>query len=169
MTSKKALLVIDMQEICVGKKHAQTFRYDCETLIDNVNGIIEQNQGNTIVYILNLMKKNLINRFAPVQVYENTPESALAGGLKIASENKFVKYKGDAFSNPELDKFLKANGIDTIEVVGVDGGGCVPMTALGAIKNGYKVIVNTNGIGTSFVKRKEKYDIKLKQLGAEFR
>lgn len=167
----KALLVIDMQEICVGNNHAKNFKYDCERLIESVNGIIEHNHNadNTVVYILNIMKKNLINKFAPFQVYDNSPESALVNGLKIVSDNKFVKYKGDAFSNPDLDKFLKANSIDTVEVVGVDGGACIPMTALGAVRNGYKVIVNTNGIGTTFIKRKEKYDIKLKQLDVEFR
>ena len=55
-----------------------------------------------------------------------------------------------------------------VEVVGVDGGGCVALTALGAIKEGYKVIVNENAIGTMFVKNKNKYFKQLKDLGAEF-
>ena len=44
------------------------------------------------------------------------------------------------------------------------------MTALGAIKTGYNVIVNTNAIGTSTIlnKNKEKYFKKLRQQGAEF-
>ncbi len=91
--------------------------------------------------------------------------------MKIVSDNKFVKYEGNAFSNLEFGRFLKDNHIDTVKVTGIDVGACVPMTAPGAIKNGYKVIVNNNGIGTFnlYKKKKEKYDIKLKQLGAEFR
>lgn len=34
--------------------------------------------------------------------------------------------------------FLKEEGITEIEVIGVDGGGCVSLTALGAIDNGYR-------------------------------
>ena len=70
-----------------------------------------------------------------------------------------------------MDKFLKEKDIDAVEVVGIDGGACVPMTALGAIENGYKVIVNSKGIGTFKlrVKQKNKLEKKLKELGAEFK
>ena len=50
--------------------------------------------------------------------------------------------------------------------IGVDGGGCVPLTALGAIKAGYKVIVNETAIGTKFVKNQNKQFKRLKKLGA---
>lgn len=40
------------------------------------------------------------------------------------------------------------------------------LTALGAIKAGYKVTINTNAIGTMFHKRASKYNEKLKKLGA---
>ncbi len=36
-------------------------------------------------------------------------------------------------------------------MIGVDGGGCVALTALGAIKEGYKVIVNENSFGTLLI------------------
>jgi nicotinamidase-related amidase len=78
------------------------------------------------------------------------------------------KYKGDAFSNSELVNILKAKNVNEIEIVGVDGGGCVSLTAIGAIKAGYKVIVNTNAIGTMYEKNKRKYFKKLMALGAEF-
>ena len=57
--------------------------------------------------------------------------------------------------------------IECVEVVGVDGGACVSLTALGAIDAGYKVIVNETGIGTMFRKKKDKYFEKLRQAGAE--
>ena len=55
-----------------------------------------------------------------------------------------------------------------VEGVGVDGGACVALTALGAIKNGYKVIVNEAAIGTMYKKNKNKYFKKLYEAGAEF-
>lgn len=62
---------------------------------------------------------------------------------------------GKAFSNPKLNEFLKEHLIECVEVVGVDGGGCVALTALGAIKEGYSVIVNETAIGTMFKKIKK--------------
>ena len=52
--------------------------------------------------------------------------------------------------------------------MGVDGGGCVALTALGAIKEGYSVIVNEKAIGTMFDKNKEKYFKKLREADVKF-
>lgn len=164
----KALMVIDMQNVCVGDDHAKLFQYDNQKIIDNANRVITDNAGNLVIYIKNFMKKNLINTLAPFHAYEGTSEVELVSGLQIVSDHIFLKYKGNAFSNSALDKFLKKNDVDTIEIIGVDGGGCVALTALGAIKNGYHVIVNTQAIGTMFQKNKEKYFRKLKEQGAEF-
>ena len=165
---KKALLVIDMQNVCVGRNHADLFQYDHDELLKAVNQVIEDNSGNTVIYIKNIMKRNLINKLAPFQAYEGTQEVELVSGLKLVSEFVFEKYKGDAFSNPRLNEFLANRQIDTVEVIGVDGGGCVSLTALGAIKKGYKVLVNENAIGTVFEKNRDKYYQKLRRLGADF-
>lgn len=164
----KALFVIDMQNVCVGENHAKFFTYDNKHLLEAVNKAIDANKNNLVIYIRNIMKKNLISKLAPFQAYENSLEVELVKGLNIASNNVFDKYTGDAFSNKQLIEFLVKNEVDEIEVVGVDGGGCVAMTAIGAIKNGYKVTVNTSAIGTMFDKKKEKYFEKLKEDGARF-
>ena len=54
-----------------------------------------------------------------------------------------------------------------MEIVGVDGGGCVALTALGAIKEGYSVILNESAIGTMFNKNTEKYFKKLREADAK--
>lgn len=165
---KKALLVIDMQNICVGENHAAYFKYNNVALIEAVNRVIDTNKENMVIYIKNVMKKNLLNKFAPFHAYEGTGEVELVNNLQMVSENIFIKYEGNAFSNPALNGFLKRSGIECVEVVGVDGGGCVALTALGAVKEGYKVIVNENAIGTMFAKKRNKYFKKLKDAGAEF-
>lgn len=165
---KKALLVIDMQNVCVGEGHAAYFKYDNQALIGKVNQVIDGNEDNMVIYIKNVMKKNLLNRFAPFQAYEGTKEVEFVDKLHIVSDKVFVKYKGDAFSNPELDTFLKGHEIQCIEVIGVDGGGCVALTALGAVRHGYKVIVNEPAIGTMFDKKRDRYFEKLRKEGAEF-
>ncbi len=165
---KKALLVVDMQNVCVGEKHAPFFKYSNKNLISEVNKVIDANENNLVVYIKNVMKRNLINKFAPFHAYEGTEEIELVKDLHIVSDNVYIKYMGDAFTNSELDTLLKEHDIEYVEVVGVDGGGCVALTALGAIKNGYKVIVNEAAIGTMFDKNRDKYFKKLRDAGAEF-
>lgn len=41
---KKALLVIDMQNVCVGEKHAAYFKYNNRELIRKGNKIIDANE-----------------------------------------------------------------------------------------------------------------------------
>lgn len=163
---KKAILVIDMQNICVGKNHAACFNYSGQ-LVESVNEIIHNNQGHDIIYIRNIMKHNFINKFAPFKAYEGTKEIELTDCLKVVTDKVFDKYKADAFSNKKLDEYLKNHDIDTVEVIGVDGGGCVAQTALGAVKNGYQVIVNTKGIGTMFHKKQAQYFELLRKKGAQ--
>ncbi len=165
---KKALLVIDMQNVCVGEKHAKYFKYDNEALIKSVNEVIDSYEGNIVVYIKNVMKKNLISKLAPFQAYEGTKEVELVSNLHVVSDYIIKKYEGNAFSNPKLNEFLKEHNIECVEIVGVDGGGCVALTALGAIKEGYSVIVNESATGTMFHKNKEKYFKKLRDADARF-
>lgn len=165
---KKALLVVDMQNICVGEKHSDYFKYNNHSLIEKVNNAIESNQDSIVIYIKNVMKRNLLNKFAPFQAYEGTEEVELVKNLNIVSDNVFTKCRGNAFSNGEFVSFLKEQEVECVEVVGVDGGGCVALTALGAVKEGYKVIVNETAIGTMFHKNKTKYFRKLEESGAVF-
>lgn len=163
---KKVLFVIDMQEITIGKNHAEYFKYDIG-LLSSVNQIIDENKNGNVVYIRNIMKKNLLNKFAPFHAYEGSKEIELVSGLHIVSDNIFDKYTGDAFSNKKLCEYLKANNISEVEVVGVDGGGCVALTALGAVQNRYNVIVNTKAIGTMMERKKNRYFEKLRRLGVK--
>ena len=161
----KALLVVDMQEATVGENHAKMFDYS-KDLLDKVNEAIVSTDAEVVVYIKNLMKNNLINKLAPVKCFEGTKEAELVNGLEIVSNHVYVKYEGNAFSNAKLEEFLQSEGIQEIEVIGVDGGGCVSLTALGAIDNGYKVTLNTTCIGTVFKKQRDKYYKKLREKGA---
>lgn len=92
---------------------------------------------------------HILNKLAPFQAYEGTEEVELVSNLHVISEHVFTKYEGNAFTNKKLNDLLKDHNIEYVEVIGVDGGGCVALTALGAIKEGYSVIVNESAIGTS--------------------
>lgn len=157
-----------MQNVCVGNNHAAYFKYNNKELVQNVNEVIDTNKDSMVIYIKNVMKKNIINKFAPFHAYEGTEEVELVNNLQIVSDYVFTKYEGNAFTNSAFNEFLKKSDIECVEVIGVDGGGCVALTALGAIKEGYKVIVNEKAVGTMFIKAKNKYFKQLKDAGAEF-
>ena len=50
-----------MQNVCVGEKHARFFQYNNSDLLHEVNKVIDANENNLVIYIKNVMKKNLIN------------------------------------------------------------------------------------------------------------
>ena len=90
---KKALLVIDMQNVCVGNNHAAYFKYNNKELVQNVNEVIDTNKDSIVIYIKNVMKKNIINKFAPFHAYEGTEEVELVNNLQIVSDYVFTKYE----------------------------------------------------------------------------
>lgn len=107
----KALLVIDMQEAYVGSGARRILKYDKPALLRAVNDVIDARSGEgcMVVYVRNVTKRSLIKRLALFKVYEGTPESELVEGLHVVSDHVFVKYVGDAFSNPELRVFSSKN------------------------------------------------------------
>lgn len=88
--------------------------------------------------------------------------------MSFSSDMLIEKYKGNAFTNPELNKLLQQKNCDEVQIVGVDGGGCVAHTAFGALENGYKVTIHKVAIGTMFIKKSEKYNRQLLDKGVKF-
>jgi len=164
----KALLVIDMQRLLVGKDHAKIFKYDNETLLRNANRRIAGYPPENVYYILNIMKRNLINRLAPAQVYDGDPAAELADELSVVSTNVYKKFAGNAFTNPDLAAKLRASGITELDIIGVDGCGCVPRTAEGALREGFAVHVLSGAVATMSPKRAAKQRARITALGAEY-
>lgn len=61
----------------------------------------------------------------------------------------FAKASPSAFSNPDLDKFLRTNDVKTLYVLGVFAEGCVRSTVLNALKRGYQVVVDENAVASN--------------------
>ena len=162
---KTALLVMDLQEIVVGEKPLFVFHYK-KDLLDQANKLIEQAHGKTVVYIRMVMRDNFVCRISPIRYRAQDPKAQLAKNLKIVSDHVFDKYKGDAFSNPELDKFLKKQGIEQLEIFGVDGSGCVYHTVKGALKHGYKVKLITEATDSTSRRMMARKIKELEKLGA---
>lgn len=165
---KKVLLVVDMQTAYISEKRPSFFTYDVTSLISAVNERISQYDKQDVIYIKHLIKNNFINRLAPCKVFEGTEDAQVAKEINVVSDQVFTKYKGDAFSNAALDKKLKEMGAEVVEVVGIDGGGCAALTAIGAIKHGYRVIYNTKAVGTMLKAMAVRLNKRLREMGAEF-
>ena len=72
-----------MQNVCVGETHATFFKYNNIDLIQAVNGVIDANKDNIVIYIKNVMRKNLLNKFALFHAYEGTKDVELVNNLQI--------------------------------------------------------------------------------------
>lgn len=145
-----SIIVIDMQQTYFSKGW-----YD-HGLIAKINHRIDEvlAAGGQVIYVKNVAKHN------------GEPYiSDFVEGLKIVGNNIFLKHAADAFTNSELDAFLKAQGVTSIEVVGIDGNVCVYKTALGARKAGYEVRYNMDCIGTKGKEIKEKALLGLQEAG----
>jgi nicotinamidase-related amidase len=63
----KVLLIVDMQEIYVGKeRNKKIFRYEAEQLIDRINERIKEYDAKNVFYILNVFKNTWLKRLVPV-------------------------------------------------------------------------------------------------------
>ncbi len=153
-----ALLVIDIQEDYTGPQARKRYR-DGDRIVAASNALLARarERGLVIVYIEN--------------VFDNPIMSALSGGMnapgapgtemdrrlvKVQGARTFTKNRSDAFSNVELDAYLKASQVDHVLITGLDGAYCVSATAHGALNRGYKVTLFPEGIATESSKSIEK-------------
>lgn len=73
--------------------------------------------------------------------------------MKIASENIFIKSKGNALTSEAFSAFISANNIKEFYVAGADGVAYVKSTCYNMAKSGYTVRVLSDCI-TSYDKSK---------------
>lgn len=147
---QRALLVIDVQEDYTGPNARKPFR-DGPTLVATSNRLLERSEalGLKVVFIRN--------------EFSNPLAAALAGGLNAAGAPgtrmdarlfrapgavEFPKDRSDAFSNADLDAYLRKNEVKDVVVVGLDGAYCVNATVGGARNRGYGVTVISDGVAT---------------------
>ncbi|HWA92421.1 MAG TPA: cysteine hydrolase family protein [Rhizomicrobium sp.] len=62
-----------------------------------------------------------------------------------AGEDVTVKHRGSAFHGTDFDAKLKAAGIDTLVVCGMQSEYCVDSAVRGAVERGYKVVLVGDG------------------------
>ncbi len=137
----KALVVIDIQND-ITKNYKE--------IIGNINSAIDWAVDNNIhiVYIKHNNLTPLTRTFKP-----DTRGAELVSDMKIASENIFVKSKGNALTSESFADFIEENEIKEFYIAGADAVACVKSTCYNMAKKGYKVHVLSDCI-TSYDKKK---------------
>lgn len=137
----KALVVIDIQND-ITKNYKE--------IIGNINSAVDWAVANNI-HIVYIKHNNLsagTRTFKP-----DTRGAELVDDMKIASDNIFVKSKGNALTSEGFAAFINENGIREFYVAGADAVACVKSTCYNMAKSGYKVHVLSDCI-TSYDKKK---------------
>ncbi|MCE7072583.1 cysteine hydrolase [Dyadobacter sp. CY327] len=168
---RKALLVIDVQEDFTGPQARLPVNVvQGKKMITNINLIVElaRDLNFTVIYIGNEFNKydllNIFHRFAAIR---DTPGAALDKRLEIVSPYYFSKSKDDAFSNPDLLSFLKAQGIHTVVLTGVFAEGCIWATLKGAQHYGFFTEVAVDAIAAKTDRKLGKMLKKYVESGAK--
>lgn len=166
--SKKALLVIDIQEDYTGITAKPPFPYkNSEQLISTVNKLIDEASKKNIpvIYIRqefdSLIGKTISKLFGHGTAIKGNLGTEIDKRINIISDYIFTKSMPDAFTNTKLELLLDELKINEVYLVGLDAAACVYFTAKGALKHGYKVSIIKEGIA---LLAEKKWDSLLKKF-----
>lgn len=153
----KALLVIDVQSDFTGPRAKYPFPPGKgDGLIAAANRMSQKarEHGVPVVYIrhefdgvLGRLYARLLLRGAAIK---GSPGTELDPRLTQVSDHCFTKNETNAFSNPQLDAFLRQQQVRELYLAGLDGFFCVNKTAKGGLDRGYRVTFITDAIITNF-------------------
>ena len=134
-------------------------------LLPAVNSVIENTVHDKIIYV-KAIHRALTLSFKRISV-DTLPDLKLDSRLLMVNDNVFEKSKGDAFSNDKLVEFLSLHNAKEIIIVGLMAEHCLYDTALGAIKNDFKVYIIPEAIIGESEESKTKAINKLIKKGVE--
>ncbi len=146
----RALLVVDIQEDYTGPEARKPYR-DGARILEASNRLLAQAEARKmpVAYVQNVVDNPLIRRLIGNVNAPGQPGTAMDRRLKrLAGAPTFPKKRPDAFSNPDLDAFLRQNQVDEVVIVGLDAAYCINATIQGALNRGYRVTVVPEGIAT---------------------
>lgn len=154
--TKKALIVIDMQNDYLWEKRKPMFSYDTAALTAAVNRSVESfaSQGADIIYVAQVFPNIVTNRLFIGFSIKNTEGAELYKGLDVVSELYFEKNLSNTFTAKKFREHMEKAAYDEIYLCGLDLCGCVGKTALGAAKVCRSTAVIRESTGTRFCEKK---------------
>ncbi len=169
--TKRALVVIDMQNDYLWKDRKPMFSYNTDELVTSVNKAIAdyQSRGYDILYIEQVFPNIITNKWFIGFSIKGTPGAKLYDGLDVVSDLVFEKNLPDTFTSSTFRDHMKKEGYSELVLCGLDECGCVGATAKGAIKAGLKATMLENCIGCRFPDAKlQKMRTSLRSIGVEY-
>jgi nicotinamidase-related amidase len=153
---KSAVLLIDLQRDFLAGPGARlpVSAEGAEQVLQVANEILAGSslRGALPIVVVNEFPRdatimNLLRRRAAIA---GSAGAELDPRLADASHAKKIpKSRASAFTNPELDEFLRSEGIDHLYVLGVMAEGCVRATVLDARRRNYRVSLIANAIASN--------------------
>ena len=151
-----AVLLLDLQVDFLDTQHGR-MPVDSDgsrRVIAAANSILrgELLEGSLPVLVVNHFPPTatVANFFRHSAALEGSPGAALDPRIAaMPSVRTFPKKHASAFTNPDLEPYLRSEGIANIWVLGVFAEGCVRATALEGKHLGFKVIVPQAEIATN--------------------
>jgi nicotinamidase-related amidase len=138
-----ALVIIDVQQGMFGVPGFDV--HDGEGTVDRIAALLARAraQGTPVFFVQ----------------HDGGPGDPLAAGApgfafhaKLAprpGEDVTVKRKGSAFNGTDFDARLRAGGIDTVVICGMQSEYCVDSAVRGAVERGYRVVLVADGHTTA--------------------
>ena len=138
MTTKKALLIIDMQK---GSFTPKTPRFNTRGVVNKINALAKLFRTKNLPVIFIQHDGTNMNEFIP-----NTTEWALLDDLEVAPTDVLIdKYANDVFYKSKLqEKLIKLN-IKELVITGCATDFCVESTIQSALTKDYLVTVIEDG------------------------
>lgn len=158
---KAALLVIDVQESLTGRLatgFSAGMKAQSEGLVTAINKTVAWAEANRIpiVYIRQENTDFIYNLATGAMLAKGSPGAEIDGRIKISGANIFGKQKMDAFTNRELDDYMRSRGVGRLYVTGLDAEYCVDRTIKGGLARGYKVTAVKDAIISSTPEKRDK-------------
>jgi len=171
---KSAVFLLDLQRDFLAATGARlpVSAKGVKAVLSIANEILNGNKlrGSLPIIIVNEFPRSAIlrNVFRRHAAIAGSKGAELDPRLADSSHvNKFAKGSNSAFSNPELEKYLRSEGIAHLYVLGVMAEGCVRATVLDARKRAYRVTVIANAVASSSDWRVSVALWSMKRAGAE--
>jgi nicotinamidase-related amidase len=153
--TRTALVVLDVQEEYTGHAARPPFPYaDSETLIERINALTKHRAASNIevVYVKQVYSDTLAQLVSLLLLgkrgWPGSAGAQLDPRLSRSSELVLEKPHADAFSSAQFRDFIVARQIGRLELVGLDGAGCIDVTARSAIARGLRVTIVQDAVAS---------------------
>jgi maleamate amidohydrolase len=150
---RTAVLAVDLQrDFLADDARLPVARAQVEPLVRASNAVLDaaRERGVRVIYIGNEFSESdfIANLFRRHAAMRGSPGVELDPRVHRVSDVYFPKSARDAFTNPDIDAYLRREQIGQLVVFGVMGDACVRATVLGARNRGYAVTLVRDAVGT---------------------